>query len=146
MPEQIIVPDIAGALVGWRCWGLAKTSSGVQLVSHGGTIWPSDQPLTAECGAGNTHLPPGVTCSCGIYALSEEDGFPYYAYDGPAYAVFGTVYLWGEVVRGTRGYRAQYAHPKALFLAHRDWRYAQPLRDAYRITVQLQNPYATRMN
>jgi len=42
MPEQIIVPDIAGALVGWRCWGLAKTSSGAQLVSHGDTIWPTD--------------------------------------------------------------------------------------------------------
>jgi hypothetical protein len=139
--EPVIVPDIAGALVGWRCWGLAKTGSGLQLCSHGGTIWPTEAPLTAECGSGKTHASPGDKCSCGVYALSEQDGFPYYAYDGPAYAVFGQVYLWGEVIRGSKGYRAQFGYSKALYLAHRDWRYAKPLRDAYRVRVRLRNPY-----
>ena len=141
MSEPIIVPDIAGALVGWRCWGIAKTPSGVQLASHGHTIWPVDNPLQAECATGKTHTPPGKGCTCGVYALNQEDGFPYYTYQGSGYAVFGQVYLWGEIVRGTKGYRAQYAYPKALHLAHRDWPYAQPLRDAYQVPVRLHNPY-----
>ena len=144
MPEQFTVPDLVGALIGFRCWGLATTPSGIQLASHGGTIWPTDEPLKAECAVGHEHVPPAANCSCGIYALNHTGGYPYYAYDGPAYAVFGQVSLWGEVVRGTRGYRAQYAYPRALFLAHKDWHYAQPLRDAYRIPVRLQDPFGTR--
>ncbi len=138
----MIVPDLAGALVGFRCWGLAKTTDGIRLVSHGDVIWPTQTPLCAECGSGKTHTSPGARCTCGLYALSAAEGFPYYHYEGRGYAVFGEVYLWGEVVCGTRGYRAQYAYPKALHLAHRDWRYAQPLRDAYRVPVSLRNPFA----
>lgn len=142
MSEPYHVPDIAGCLVGWRCWGLAKTPAGILLASPGGIIWPAATPLQADCGNGKQHVPPADACTCGIYALSEQEGFPYYAYDGPAYAVYGQVYLWGEIIRGTKGYRAQYAYPKALHLAHKDWQYLNPLRDAYLIPVQLRNPYS----
>lgn len=144
MLDSLIVPDIAGALVGWRCWGLAKTTGGIQLVSRGGTIWPTERALEASCENGKNHPPPGAKCTCGIYALTEQEGLPYYAYDGPAYAVFGEVSLWGEVVRGTKGYRARYAYPKALYLAHKDWRYLQPLRASYRVPVALQDPFASK--
>lgn len=141
MSEPVIVPDVAGALVGWRCWGLARTDEGLQLVSHGGTVWPISAPLKAECRAHKEHLPPGRKCTCGIYALSQEEGIPYYLYNGAGYAVFGEVYLWGEVVRGTMGYRAQFAFPKALNLAHKDWRFSSGLRQAYRVPVHLRNPF-----
>ena len=141
MPESLIVPDTAAALVGWRSWGLAKTPRGILLISHAETIWPADTPLQAACGRGS-HLAPGNKCTCGIYALAEHDHFPYYAYDGNDYAVFGQVSLWGEVIRGSKGFRAQYAYPKTLYLAHKDWRYAQPLRETYRVPLRLRNPYA----
>jgi len=139
--SEIVVPDIAGALVGSRCWGLAKTEHGIQLASHGGAIWPAGAPLEASCDKRKRHVPPGEHCTCGVYALSEQGGYPYYAYDGPGYAVFGQVYLWGDVIRGTRGYRAHFAYPKALYLAYKDWRFAQPLRDSYGVPVRLHNPY-----
>lgn len=141
MGDQVVVPDIAGALVGWRCWGLARTNNGIRLASHGQTIWPTGEPMEATCGGGKEHASPATKCTCGIYALSEHDGFPYYRYDGATYAVYGQIYLWGQVVRGTKGYRAQYGYPKALTLAHKDWKYIQPLRDAYRVPIRLDNPY-----
>jgi hypothetical protein len=133
-------PDIAGTITGWRCWGLAKTDSGLLLASAGGTIWPARASLEAECDR-HDHDPPGAKCTCGIYALAKGEGFPYYAYDGKTYAVYGEVALWGEVVHGTRGYRARYAYPKTLFLAHKDWRFAAPLRASYGVPVRLQNPF-----
>lgn len=141
MTEPVVVPDIAGTFVGWRCWGLARTEHGIMLASHGGTIWPTDRPLQAACGSGKDHDAPASKCTCGVYALTEHDGFPYYAYDGPSYAVFGQVHLWGEIVKGTKGFRAQYGYPKALTLSHKDWRWTQPLRDAYRVPVRLEDPY-----
>src|SRR5689334_21844562 len=101
MTDPVVVPDIAGALVGWRCWGLARTEAGIRLASHGGTIWPTDKPIEATCGTTRPHVPPATNCSCGIYALAVHNGFPYYRYDGGSYAVFGQIYLWGEVVKGT---------------------------------------------
>jgi len=141
MSEPVVVPDIAGALIGWRCWGLARTAAGIRLASHGETIWPTHRPIEATCGTSKPHVSPATNCSCGIYALAEHNGFPYYHYDGPSYAVFGQIYLWGEVVKGTKGYRAQYGYPKALTLSHKDWRWAQPLRDAYRVPVRLEDPH-----
>jgi hypothetical protein len=95
---------------------------------------------------GKKHNSPADKCTCGIYALSTKEKYPYYGYDGRTYAVFGETYLWGEVIRGSRGFRAQYAYPKLLHLAHKDWNYARPLGDAYRVPVRLTNPYNTQEN
>lgn len=54
---------------------------------------------------------PDENCSCGVYALSTlEELLCHYPTD-----VVGEIYLWGKVVVGTSGYRAQYAYPKALY-------------------------------
>jgi hypothetical protein len=138
-----LAPDYIEPFIGWRAWGVAETSSGIYLVSHGSTIWPWREPLLAVCDR-NSHQPPHPNCTCGIYALANGD-FPYYDYDaggGPfGYPVFGQVALYGTVVRGTRGYRAEKARPVELYLAHRHWRFARPLRDAYGVPVQLTNPF-----
>ena len=144
MPEPIEVPDLAEALVGRRCWGLAKTDEGIRLLSRGDSIWPADEPLNAVCDLGKKHNPPAAKCTCGIYALSTEEAYPYYGYDGRTYAVFGETYLWGEVICGSRGFRAQYGYPKLLYIAYKDWKYAGPLQDAYRVPVRLTNPYNTQ--
>jgi hypothetical protein len=51
---------------------------------------------------------PFEECSCGIYALKPGVRN---SYGG---AVRGEVWLWGKVIVGEHGYRAQYAYPKLL--------------------------------
>jgi hypothetical protein len=136
-----LVPDSIEPIVGRRCWGLAKTNDGIFLGSgHGGTIWPGREPLEAACP--RAHTSPDNSCSCGIYALAATEPWPYYSFEGPGYAVWGEVLLWGVVIKGDKGYRAQFAYPKVLNLAHKDYRFAAPLRETYRgVLVQLRNPY-----
>ena len=142
MSKEVHVPDAITPLVGWRCWGVSETLDGFRLVSNPfdghTTIWPSQRPLEAVCRAGREHDPPDEACTCGIYALA--DGLPYYSYD-EGYVVFGEVTLFGAVIRGSRGFRAQMARPKRLFLAYRHYAYVGPLRSAYRIPVCLVDPF-----
>ena len=138
MHDSVVIPDIAETIVGHRAWGIARTPSGLQLASWGGTIWPPGTALTATCT--KNHTSPGDNCTCGIYALTTQEGFPYYDYDGRSYAVWGEVNLWGEIIRGTKGYRAQHAYPKTLYLAHKDWKLASEIQRAYRVPVHLTNP------
>jgi hypothetical protein len=135
------VPDSIEPLVGRRCWGLAETADGIFICSgHSATIWPGDQPVEAACT--RAHTSPGKSCSCGIYALAETEPWPYYSFEGPGYAVWGEVLLWGVVIKGDKGYRAQFAYPKTLYLAHKDYDFVAPLRESYRdVPVQLRNPY-----
>jgi hypothetical protein len=55
------------------------------------------------------HTTPEVDCTCGIYALDN-------ARSCPAGVVYGKVALWGKVVRGDLGARAQFGYPTALFV------------------------------
>ncbi len=136
-------PDYVEPFVGWRAWGVKETLEGLYLVSHGDTVWPWREPLLATC-EHRSHQAPDLRCSCGIYALAEKQ-LPYYEYDADgsfAYPVFGQVALYGTVIRGTRGYRAEKARPVALYLAHRHYGFARPLRQAYGIPVRLTNPFS----
>jgi hypothetical protein len=52
-----------------------------------------------------THEAPHENCICGIYAASTESTVP------ASGNVYGKVKLWGKVVPGERGYRAEIAYP-----------------------------------
>jgi hypothetical protein len=137
-----LVPDSIEPIVGRRCWGLAERIGGqiVLCSGHGGTIWPGDQPLEATCA--KAHTSPGENCTCGVYALAETEPWPYYSFEGPGYAVWGEVLLWGVVIKASRGFRAQFAYPRSLNLAHKDYRFAGPLRASYPgVPVRLRNPF-----
>lgn len=54
-----------------------------------------------------THDAPGEGCTCGIYAASDLN-------QCPQADVWGKVKLWGKVIPGERGYRAEYAYPSEL--------------------------------
>ncbi len=155
--ELPLARDATGCLIGYRCWNISQDDNGVRLTSgFVNSVWPGTQPFVARCGGGGRrHTPPGESCQCGVYALSETQGYPYYGgfrnhgrlgriQQSPAWQVFGKVYLWGEVIRATNGFRAQFAYPKVLYLAHKDWVFAKPLREAYRVPVELRNPFAER--
>jgi hypothetical protein len=137
----VSAPDAIEPIVGRRCWGLAEVRGELLLCSgHGRTVWPGGERFAAACS--RAHTPPGASCSCGVYALSTSEPWPYFDYDGPGYAVWGEVLLWGTVVRGTAGYRAQFAYPWALHLAHKDYGYLERLRTSYPgVPVTLRNPF-----
>lgn len=69
---------------------------------------------------------PVENCSCGVYALASADGVP-------SAPVLGQVWLWGKVVKGSRGYRAQYAYPKAFHPAINRGSLHSPIADINRL-------------
>ena len=117
-------PDYISPVVGYRVWQWDATG----LTSLNGERWVAHQPLSAVCradGSGSiaglskaTHDPaelPSFSCTCGIYAAKTVEHLRQCGYR--KFGVHGEVYLWGTVVEHERGWRAQFAYPKTLFLA-----------------------------
>lgn len=120
----MIVPDYISPLVAYRIWQWDATG----LRSLNGERWVPCQPLHAVCRADacgsiaglskTTHNAaelPGFNCTCGVYAAKTTEHLRQCGYK--RFAVHGEVYLWGKVVEHERGWRAQHAYPKTLFLA-----------------------------
>lgn len=63
------------------------------------------------------HTAPDPTCVCGIYAVASHTQVSDYSTPGyESCPVVGKVNLWGFVIPGEHGWRAQYAYPSALFV------------------------------
>lgn len=103
---------------------LQQTGSPYALVSGNSCPWVPREELTAVCanlwsysagGAWANHEKdiPVEECSCGIYALDSLDRLKQSAY---RFTIFGEVKLWGKIVVGEHGYRAQYAYPASLYV------------------------------
>ena len=118
------VPDYISPVVGYRVWQWDATG----LRSLNGEKWFAHQPLSAVCRADAcgsisglskaTHNPaelPYFNCTCGVYAARTMEHLRQCGYK--KFGVHGEVYLWGTVVEHERGWRAQFAYPKTLFLA-----------------------------
>lgn len=61
----------------------------------------------------DVHEPPDAACRCGLYATADVRDCADQLVYGP---VVGTVALWGKVVPGDKGWRAQFAYPTELFV------------------------------
>lgn len=89
------------------------------MYSFGGHIqgfWPSVPAVEPPAGYGFEiavvrHEAPDEDCTCGIYAAIDDKGVP------DSGNVYGKVKLWGKVVPGEKGYRAQYAYPTEFRVA-----------------------------
>ena len=53
--------------------------------------------------------------------------------------VAGTVHLWGNVIRASDGYRAQYAYPCELWVPHWFWREGKRVAERYGVRWRLFN-------
>ena len=135
----MIVPDAIEPIVGWRCWTLNDAGQLESLAPFGDTLWLPGERKEAKCfhpvlsmlGAASgperaeldpdlgdadflgQHHPPLEICSCGIHAAKDLENLRIALISGP---IVGEVYLWGKVIPGEDGYRAQYAYPKSLRL------------------------------
>jgi hypothetical protein len=107
LPEEVCVQ----AIVGWRRWSV--TMFGETLLSNNGTPWEPFLKLGAICLGGVRCK--GVVCECGIYAYKTRqqaeklDNAP-----EKVTHLWGEVSLWGRVIEHSKGYRAQFAYPKAF--------------------------------
>lgn len=137
MIADMVIPDEVEPTIGWRAW----TYTAAGLVSpQRGTPWPARQHIEAEClfdrlvmpfasapglvlatkalhdeghEADTPHAAPMETCNCGIHATAIPAAAQSYA---TGLEIVGTVKLWGRVVEGEWGWRAQYAYPNRLWL------------------------------
>lgn len=76
----------------------------------------------------DTHIAPEPSCKCGIYATRRvEDCADQLAYG----TVIGKVALWGKIVPGDKGYRAQTAYPVELFVIPGEERYKRAQGNGY---------------
>lgn len=118
MSSTAPVPDAPGPVVGWRYWYV----DGGRLRSLDGfvyTRWPAGRALRAQCSSLLPHGEgtPAAGCRCGIYAASNLATLKRLTnpnLDGPL--AVGQVALWGRVVPGEQGYRAEYGYPRRLWV------------------------------
>lgn len=114
------VPDSIEPIVAYRSWVQAIGNKNT-LVSHCGFPWKPGTPMKAECMHyrhlfREQHNAPMEDCTCGIYAAKKEQA----GLIVPRSHIYGEVYMWGRVLEGPRGYRAEYAYPKQFFIRHKD--------------------------
>lgn len=152
--EPIAVPDYMGTLVGWRAWGVYPDADPplLQSLKYAGAVWTPGERMEATCGGARIaawHSKdegiPGNNCGCGLYAAKTREhlqSMNYHRYDAERRGLFhvmGEVELWGRVVEGTQGWRAEFGYPRTLYVPFEAHRLVKPLRDSYGCKVKLNN-------
>lgn len=107
-----MVPTVKGSqcLVGWRGWRVLHPN----FLVGGNLVYEPRKRHEAHCNS--THLAPDIDCSCGIYSFKTFDDLRRQGYINQD--ILGEVYLWGRVIECERGYKAQYAYPKKLYIGN----------------------------
>lgn len=114
----MIVPDKITPEIGWRVWRpwIDGTITGpCELKGNG---WRPQREAVASCNYDKTHTQPQQSCSCGLHAAKTlellEANFLLQIMAG--YGVVGEVALWGTVIEGEWGYRAEFAYPASFYV------------------------------
>jgi hypothetical protein len=130
-------PDAIEPLVGWRYWRVEDGKLGSLTRS---LWWPAMRPFEAQCRLIDRHGPvPSTDCHCGIYAahdLGTLKGLARPHLRLPL--VVGKVSLWGRIIPAAKGYRAQFAYPKRLWLV---WESLEPLKAPAALRVEIAEAY-----
>jgi|SRR5579875_1637796 hypothetical protein len=140
------VPDFVEPLVGWRAWKVwapafdSDSCPGLTSIILNES-WMPRRRIAAEHNFDLTARCRGLLdleCSCGIYAFKDPDeAFAYAArvrdrFLGIANDVaLGEVSLWGRVVECERGFRAEFAYPRHIYLPSTFSRFISVVRCAF---------------
>lgn len=144
------VPDFVEPLVGWRAWKVwgppfqEDLCPGLTSVILN-TPWTPRTRISAEHNFDLAIRCRGLLdmrCSCGIYAFKDPDEAFAYAvrvrdrFLGIASDVaLGEVSLWGRVVECERGFRAQFAYPRHIYLPSTFLRFISVVRSAFGVAT-----------
>lgn len=137
------VPDAIDPAVGYRVW-VVNDNRLYSLVHV--TLWEPGMRFDAFCH--KDHEVPDKKCSCGTYAAATfaalfEMGYTkksgLFAARTDEDVIAGQVNLWGGVIPGKIGWRAQYAYPKKLLVPYSLYKLAKPLSKAYGVPYSLFN-------
>jgi hypothetical protein len=150
-------PDVIGPIVAWRYWRLSPDGSRLRSLTGRGAEWVPGRPFRARCRFGDhdpgdtrfqlisgytrrAHRPPHEGCTCGIYAARDLSHLRGQMLFGFGSVMVGEVALWGKVIPGQHGYRAQLAYPRTLFLMQRGAERAEAILErlaAYNVPVEV---------
>lgn len=131
------LPLYPDAIVGWRSWAVNNGRLTSLTFEFG---WPVGKELDAICT--DRHRCPSQRCQCGIYALKSLAILRKSSYFG--YDCYGQVALWGKIIEGEDGYRAEFAYPKAIYVTYMNYRLVEPL-SVYGVPVRVMNPYTQKV-
>jgi hypothetical protein len=135
-------------ILAWRLWRVRRLETlrdeqPLRLAAAGRLgipkFWEPRIANRAVCSNPRTaHEAPWPECRCGIYGLREradaERALARYSRGRLEGWVLGRASLWGRIVEGTRGWRAQLAYPYDLVVFGGD-ELAAELRDVYAVDV-----------
>ena len=152
--STLVVPDQVECDYGWRAWEVKPEwpSGGVPILAsvfRKEQFWVPGAPMVARCDKakpGKEHEIPHEPCTCGLYAAKTREHLgtmPYQKYDAEKtgkYRVIGKVKLWGKVIEGHLGWRAEMGYPEKLYVPFEiAMTLATPLAQAYGVEVELMN-------
>jgi hypothetical protein len=142
--DESDLPLYPEAIIGWRSW--AVTGGRLTSLSFENK-WPVGKEMKAKCSERsahhkNVHRPPQQRCGCGVYALKSLKILRNSHYFG--YECFGQVSLWGRIIEGDDGYRAEFAYPKAIYVTYLNYKLVEPL-SVYGVPVMVFNPYTKKV-
>jgi hypothetical protein len=138
------VPDAIEPAVGYRVW--IVRDDGLYSVAHH-VYWQPHMVFEATCGRTAEHDVPSPGCSCGTYAAAtfnrlfdmgytKETGL----FAAPKeVTIAGQVNLWGGIIPGRLGWRAQFAYPKLLLVPYSRWKVAKRVAEQYGVPFKLYN-------
>jgi hypothetical protein len=129
--SDFTVPDSVTPIVAWRYWRLGGGDGLLRSLTGRHQHWHPGQALHARCRFDDVdrsdwrykmvsgfspepHPAPSEGCTCGLYAARSLEHLRGQMLFGLHRMVVGQVSLWGKVIPGQHGYRAEFAYPARL--------------------------------
>jgi hypothetical protein len=153
--KRIDLTNALGTVEGWRAWNVPRELKPLQPPRLRSATWDYEwvpfQRARASCDRctsrdpSDTNCTPGESCSCGFYTAKtlphlRSMGYSSYVEEGGDWVtIVGRVALWGKVIEGSQGWRAEFAYPIALYCPFECWKIARPFEQEYGVPVKLLN-------
>ena len=100
--------------IGWRGWQWDAHRQ--RLVSFNSEVWNPGDELHARCIVGSYHDAPALDCNCGIFSMKDPRWLANHVPVENRQTVIGTIKIWGNIVGGSKGWRAEWAMIDALYV------------------------------